>query len=329
MAVEYCNLTTHLLSAYSDIEQYKGMGLLTDWEFVSGAVYKFDKSGYIEMVFDDGVPLTEESTETTTPAAGKFSYYTDTDTLYIRLTGDADPAASVMEKGPPWETRKQRARNDAQEMLEGFLGNVFPTPFQKVISPDISYNSELYDYWIRRATALLTCWILVKDINPNDPAVDLLYKEVDNPNPEVGEKLGIVQRILNGEVVLKMQRLAREAGGFNMFEGSSNAATAFFDVFLPSGVHSVATEQIWRIQMDTAGAPGTATYKISKDGGSTFDDTLQDTTNDGDDKRIHLGAGIYCRFVGTFVENDYIDLHLYPSTDSVTVQKYGNLKLRR
>jgi hypothetical protein len=330
MAVEYCNLTSHLSSVYKDIEKYKGLETLTGWESVAGAVYKLDQAGYYEMIFHAGVPMTAETTATTTPAAGKFSNYVDTDTLYVRLSGDGNPGAATMQGGLDWDARKTRARNDAQEMLEGFLGNLFPVPFQKIIAPDQSYNSELYDYWIRRSTALLTCWILVTDINPDDPAGDFLYKQVDNPNPEVGEAEGIIQRIQGGEIALKMQKLAREAGGFNVFEKSGNTATAFFEVTLPKNKHYVSREQIWRLQIDTAGTPGTATYKLSYDQGSNWDLTLQQTlSTDLNDKRIHIGSGIYCRFVGTFSDGDYVDIHLFPASDAATIQPAGSIRVIR
>lgn len=329
MAIEYCNTTYDLQDVLHDVVDYnrKTTVLSTDWELVSGAVYKLEKTGYVNMVFDDGVELTAESSETTTPAAGKFSYITSSDILYVRLSDDTDPDSSTMEIGIDWDTFKGRARNDAQEMLEGFLRQVYAVPFQKIVSPGESYNSRDYDYWVRRATAILTCYIIVSKVNPGDPNADRLYRMVDNPNVDVGEPPGIVQRILDGDIALRTQLTARETGGFNVYEGSSNASTAYVKI---NGYYSGSQKQVWKVVIDTAGAPGTATYKLSLDGGSNYDFTLQETRQpNSDDRRVNLNGGIYTEFVGTFVLADEWTIELFPSSDQATVPVVGTIQLVR
>ena len=49
---------------------------------------------------------------------------------------------------------------------------------------------------------------------------------------------------------------------------------------------------MWLIEIDTAGATGTATFKWSRDNGTTFQATLQATSYEW----ITLGAGIKVRF---------------------------------
>ena len=74
---------------------------------------------------------------------------------------------------------------------------------------------------------------------------------------------------------------------------------------------------IWRIMIDTGGALGTATYKVSYDGGANYDLTVQPTKDDtADTIRFLISRGIYVRFPETtWVADEYWDLELFPSTD--------------
>lgn len=328
MPIAYCNLTSDLISVCKNIEDYKPIKTLisTNWELVSGAVYRYENSGYVELLQDDGIPLTAETTETTTPSAGKFSYYSDTDILYVRIGNDGNPASSVMQSTVDWDAYKQKCRNDAQEMLEGFLKKVYAVPFQKIVAPNASYNSRDYDYWIRRATALLTCYILIGSANPEDRNAQLLYNQVDYVNPEVGENMGIVQRILNGEIELRTQLSNREKGGFNVYEGSVTS-----DAYLKlTGRYYGAEKRVWRIQIDGAGTPGTATYKLSLDGGSNWDQTTQKTRDTNtDNRRVLIWDGVYAEFVGTFEVGEYWDIELFPYSDVPEVYSVGAISVSR
>lgn len=331
-AITYCNTTTDLHDAYSDIERYKRYETVdsTKWESTAGAVYKLDQSGYVEMVFDDGVEMEAEANETTTPAAGKFSYVSSSDTLYVRLSDDSNPANSTMEIGLNWDSLKSRMRNNAQELLEGMLKSVFAVPFQKITAPGQSYESRDYDYYIRRATALLTCSLIVRQINPDDPVAEKIYKEVDNPTPEVGERPGIVQRIKSGDIVLRTQRSARERGGYNVYEDANTGTTAYLEI---TGRYQGSFHQTWRIEIDDVSAgtsPGQATFRISYDQGGTWDKTGQATrTANSDDRRVYLGSGIYAEFIGTFAVGDRWDIDLFPYYDDAEVASVGLIRLER
>ena len=325
MAVTYCNINSDLIDAYHKIESYNQKSTLdsTLWEQQAGSIYRYEKSGYIEAVFKSGLPL--DTSADSTPDSDEWYYDPANDVLLVNTSGDI-PSTFVIETGLDWDDFKTRARNDAQEMIEGLLKSVYATPFQKVITPGESYNSRNYDYWIRRATALITCSLIVRKVIPEDLQADKLYAEVDYPNPEIGEAHGIAQRLLNGEIVLRTQRSAREIGGFNYYEGSSNGTTAYFEL---TGRHTEASEQTWKVVIDGAGVPGAATYKRSTDNGATYTETGKATNNTGDDVRVHLGSGIYCRFVGTFALNDEITIQLYPYTDTLSVQGVGVISLNR
>ena len=64
MAIEYCNTTSDLTNAYRDIDRYKGYFLLdsSKWESHAGNVYKQHETGYVGMLFENGVGLTKADT---------------------------------------------------------------------------------------------------------------------------------------------------------------------------------------------------------------------------------------------------------------------------
>lgn len=323
--IEYCNLTTDLIDAYQDIESYKNLSTLTGFELSSGSIYKLDQSGLAEMVFEDGEELTAASNASV--SAGQFYYDAAADLLYLQCSDSANPSTHTIESGADWNVWKQRARNDAQEMLEGWLRQRYAVPFQKVQAPTQSYNDRDYDFWIRRATALLTCAQIVQRSNPDDPAFDVLYKQVYYPEPEIGDNPGIVQQILNGDIALRTQRVAREAGGWNIYEGDSNGANGGMIV---TGTYTGSNREIWKITIDLGGAPGTATYKISYDNGTTDDKTGQATITSGaDDRRVNIGGGLYAEFIGTLTLNDTWTIELWPSDEAVSASGFKSVRLER
>ena len=330
MAIEYCNLTKDLQDAFSQIEQYRGLREIRDWvEDAEQGSYRSNDAGYTEMVLIDGLEAAEaEAYPVESSGSNQFFYQSNLNSLVVRLALDEHPENHTIEAGPEWLEMKTRARNDAQEMLEGFLSALgFAVPFQKIFGPGQSYNSRNYDFAIRRACALLTCANIVRAVDPGDRNVDLLYKQVDNPNPAPGELPGIVQRIEAGDIKLRTQITEREAGGFNVYESPSLSSTAYFEI---RGRYTGGVKQYWRLEIDTLGVPGVATWKISYDNGATFESegqpTLDTSTNS---RRVDIGYGLTCEFYGTFTDGDYVTIEVFPSGDVPDNQAAGNIVLRR
>lgn len=327
MSVTYCNVTTDLTNAYREIDRYKGYFELdsTRWSVYSGSVYVQYETGYVSALFENGVPLTAVSSIANVNSERKYFYDSTNDALYVYCTSGANPNTKTIEAGETWNSFKTTCRNDAQEMLEGFLRSKFITPFQKVLSPRTSYNSESYDFEIRHATALLTCYLIIKRLNPDDKIADKLFKEVYNPDPEPEEVKGIVQQIIDGDVVLNIQQANRLAGGYNVYEGASNSGTGNIIV---TGTYVGSQKEIWTVTIDNAGAVGTATFKFSRDGGTTWDLTSQDTKDDSV-RRIHVADGIYIEFVGTFSLNDTWQIELFPLDEKTEISQFHSIRVER
>lgn len=334
MGVEYCNVTSDLVDVYGDVEDYRNLRGVSGFVSVGGGVYRLKQSGFVEMVYEDGIEMIASassgtSSATPTPAAGEFSYDPAADVLYVRMSDSAAPSTHTVESGPDWDVLKTRMRNDAQEELESLLAANFVIPFQRIIEPAESYNDRGYDEGIRRAAATLTVVRLIRRVNPESEVAAQLYKLVNYPRfaPNEEGAPGWVQRVLRGEVSLKIQRTARQTGGFDVIEGSANAGTGFLRV---SGRYTGSKKQVWRVQVDGAGDVGTATYKLSLNGGSGWTQVLQLTREaSSNNRRVWLADAVFGEFAGTFGEGDSWDIVLYPVTDGQQVRTVTSVRLSR
>ena len=317
----YCDITNDLQRAFSRIEDYQYKEIIEAWESEGSNIYSKNGTGYVGNVYVDGTMYTEGSN--ITPSAGEWYYSEDTDKLYIHITGDADPANYQIEAGEDWDAYKTVMRNKAMQMVDAYLNSKYVTP----LAPRMRklHDTAEYEYPIVYATALCTCWLIGSRVAPHDQTIRALYKQFYNPNPEIGETKGIINQLVDGDMVLQDQISVREAGGWNIYPYSSNSVTVY-PIF--SGEYTGNKEMIWRIQIDTAGEIGTATYKVSYDGGSNWDLTGQKTKDDDNNKiRFFIASGVWVRFPAeTYSEGDYWDLELFPLSDTATNAKIGSIR---
>jgi len=329
----YCNVTTDLTDVFPDIERYQEKQILEGWVAVTGQAntYAVFGTGQINMVFDNQVQLSlKTSIATVQAAAGSWWYDSDNDVVYVHAT-DSDNLATVaqtttlIEGGEDWDTLKDNMRDKASQFMDSVLNTRYPTPLMpRQIK---THDTADYEYPIVRACALLTCAFLAKRRNPADKNGIMLFEEAWLPVPEPDQQKGWLNQIKDGEIVLQDQISAREVGSFNVYPESGITTTAY-TWFM--GEYTGSTYQRWRVQIDTAGAIGTATWKLSYNGGTTWDLTTQATfdTNNSD-RRIHISGGIYAIFYGTYGDGDYYDVEVFPLTDDVGVPKIGNARAYR
>jgi hypothetical protein len=327
----YCDTEEHLLDVFPKISNYQGKKLIEEFVSVSGQAdtYLAEGVGYFEKAFDAGVQLTVQTSIANVQSnAGSYYYISDTDLFYVHafdsddLTGSSIPK---IELGVDWDSFKTRMRNNAADEMDGYLTTIMDVPLQprqiKVHDTDDAYCSS-----IKNACAYLTCRNIVRRLNPNDPVANEFHKLVFNPEPSEGETYGIMDDILSGRIVLRDHISPREPGSFNVF-ASSYSGTGLIRIL---GEYEGAHYELWRLQIDTAGAPGTATWKLSYDQGSNFDKTLEETFDaDNDERRIDIYAGLQAIFTGTFVENDYVDIEVFPKTDVADIQQISTSRLVR
>ena len=313
----YCNITTDLRDVFPKVGNYQGKKLLERWVAVSGQAntYLAEAVGYVENIFDDGAQLTVKTSIADVQSnAGSYYYVADTDLLYVHTVGsDNLTAASIpkIESGVDWDAFKLRMRNDAAEEMDSYLNRLFATPLLPRLIKRHSSND--YESTIRLSCAYLTCRNIVRRLSPSDSVANDLEKKAINSNTEDGDPLGMIDRIIKGEIVLQEQISPREVGKFNVDADSSNSGTGYIWLL---GTFTGANYERWRLEIDKNGAPGTATYKLSYDGGTNWDVENKETFNaDSNNRRIHIGRGIEVVFYGTFVDDDKWDIEVFPLTD--------------
>ena len=148
---------------------------------------------------------------------------------------------------------------------------------------------------------------------------------------DVAEEKGLLNQLRDGDIVLTDQITARETGSFNYWPDSGNTTDTPLWIY---GQYTGETYQRWKLEFDNTAATGTATFKLSRDGGTTWDLETQDTFDStGDDRRMPLLSGLYAIF-DPDTGNDYTDgdswvIEVFPQDDLTTVDKIGNARAWR
>ena len=331
MALAYCNVTTHLTDVFPDVENYQQKTALEGWTIVPGSTYTYYKyaTGQINKLFQNGAQMVAKTTVALVEATATTYYYdSDNDICYVRPTTAVDPDTLIIESGEDWDGLKTTMRNNAMAFIDSVLAKAFNIP---LIPRSIQiHTTDDYDYPIVRACAYITCAYIVQRRNPADPIAKNLLRQAWNPDPLPEEKKGILNMLLDGDLFLPDQPSGKKAGGWVVVPYASNTITRGPVL---EGEYSGAYFQKWRIQVDTGGAPGTGTYKVSYDGtGATWNLTSQDMIDTGSDEyRMSIANGIYVRWpVGvTQVLGEYWDVYLFPKTDELATGSIGNIEAIR
>ena len=327
----YCNTTSDLVEVFPKIfTLFERRVLGEDWALASGQTntYQQEGLGYVEMVYDDGEQLTSQTSIANVESnAGSFYDDTDANVLYVHTKGSDDLTSSppTIQIGEDVDAILTKHQNSAMEEMDAYLSHKFFTPLLPRLIKVHSSND--YETIIRRTCAMIICRDVVRQRDPGNSLAD----EFDMTAIGTDEQPGYLKKIINGDINLQDQITEAEIGGVGLIvPNSSNTSTAYVQILPKISKYTGSTYQVWRLQIDTAGTPGTATYKLSYDTGSNWNKTLQKTFDaNNDSRRINIGSGINVVFWGTFGEGDYWDLHLHPQTDEQTISKIGSVELVR
>lgn len=320
---DYCNVTTDLTDVYPSIDDFQLKERVEEWTIASGQTYTYYKggTGQVNQVFEDDLQMTVQTSIANVEAnAGSYYYDSDNDVLYIQTTGTDIPTDYLIEIGEDWDSFKTRMRDKAQQIIDAYLNTRYSTPLMPRINQD--HDSTAFEYPIVRATSLYTCYLIVNRRNPgSEDALKLLTEVYNHEEPK-----GIIKQILDGDLVLQDQISPREAGKWNIRVGSSNST----ELLLLRGSYTGSSFEKWKLVIDGAGAPGTATYKLSYDNGGTYDYTSQDTRDDGDSLYVDLGYGLYAYFpASTYSVDDEWTIDLFPLDADVQGAKAVSIAMER
>ena len=310
----YCNTTTDLQRVCVNIENYQSQEIVETWTLTSGHVYEKEGVGFVSKVFEDGTQLTIQTSIVNVEAnAGSYYYDTAVDKLYIQTSGTTAPSNYTITNGEDWATLKTSKLNEAMEFIDGYLSAKYITPLQTRTRQ--THTSNDYDYIIVRLCALVTSWLIISRVDPLDPIGESLFKQSYNPEPDIGETKGIINQLLDGDIVLTDQITAREIGSFNIYDCSGNSVANQPILF---GTYMGSQFETWKIQIDKEGAPGTATYKISYDNGTNWDLEDQDMIDDNQ-VRMSIASGVYVLWpTADYAVDDCWTVELFPLSDTAT-----------
>lgn len=325
--MSYCNITTDLTDIALYAEQYQGKRIIEGWTLVSGQtkVYYHYATGQVNQVFADGVPLTSRASIALVEAnASSFFYDATIDIIYISNSAGTDPdGANVIEIGEDWDGFKTILRNSAEEEMDGYLKLKYHVPLLPRIRK--VHSSGDYESIVRNICAALTCRNIIRRINPADPTARRIEKIALNSTPEDGEEKGLLNKLMGGEIALQDQITANDIMGWRVYPYASNTVTAYIWLW---GKYTGPNHEYWRLQIDTAGAVGTATWKLSQNAGTTFSPTLQSTLTSGaQDRLVYLADGVYVLFYGTFGSGDYWDIEVLPGEYEPDVKTIGSVEM--
>jgi len=317
MTFPYCNTTSDLQEAYKDIENFSGKDTLTTFTATSGQDKTFEKhnTGYVGVVYEDGVILTEKTSIATVQATASTYWYDSTnDILYVHCSDDADPDThTIQTAAEDWATFKTTMVNRACQQLENLLDPVYPRPLPFAKS---QYNSKNYDSDIVYCTALLACINIMRHRDPENSDIKALQDLVWNAEDE----RGILWEYRKGLRSFSFEATKDQFNGNIQQTVQGDGSTGTIHLV---GTGSRAAMRQVLIVIVTGGAVKTATWKYSTDGGTTYSSAI--ATDYG---YIYLIDNIWMRFRGTFVADDAWQVDII-GDESVTNANIKAIQFRR
>jgi len=294
----YCNILDDLQSVFKDIESFQGNDTLVTWGLDSGSTYSKYNTGHVGAVWENGVSLGTEKTSIATVEAAAGSWWWDStnDILYVHASDSADPDTHTMTAHGVgiWSAYKQRMVDRASEEFESMLNNKYPLPLPFARR---SYEGLNYDSNIVEAVACLTCAKIIKARDPDNSLADKLYRRVwDEENGR-----GIGWFYYKGIWSFSFEATQDEFDGNLKRTVIGTGSTGRIWV---AGRGSRGNRRKVALIITTAGAPGTAVYKISSDNKTTWTENLEVLPYHN---YQHLIDDIYLKFEGTFSITDNAD----------------------
>ena len=318
MTFPYCNTISDLQMVFKDIEKFNGLTPRQTFVAESGNVYRLANTGLVGNVQEDNVALTlKTSIAEVEAAAGSFWYDSTLDILYMHSTDSADPDTHTIQTSEYlWSYLKSYHANRAFQQMESMLDPVYPRPLPFTVE---NYNEFNYDSDIVMSAALLTCLNIIQYRDSENPMIPILQKRVWW-NVE-DEEQGILWEYRKGQRSFSFETTKDQFDGNIKQTVKDDNSTGLIQL-VGSGDRSERC--VILLYMSKSGAVGTAEYKYSINGGTTYTSAILSAYN-----YVHLVNGIYLKMSGTFVLDDAWQIDIAGGIEQVTNPSIKTINLKR
>ena len=247
---EYCNITTDLQSVCKELETYAYQSIdLSYMTAVDGEDYSVQgQTGYIGALYINGLLKTQASSLANITENTPWFYDDELDQLYVYTDLIDGNDFSVLPD--TWENVKKTAREEASQELENYFRSIYTIPFP------FKRNSEMeFDEDIKKMVAIMTCMIIIRTDNPENPILDAYHKMLwDTENSK-----GILEAYLEGRKAFSFEATRATFNG--LITPVSVSGTGNIEVL---GSNDSLNYDKYEIEITTGGEVGTAKYKLTK-----------------------------------------------------------------
>ena len=181
--IAYCE-DRDLQDIFPHIAEFDLKRRLYNWTIDDNLGYVYN-SGLVTQLFKDGQDLGDaQASSGAVDAVGEWYYDSIADRLWYYFgSSNTNPNNMIMEAGDDWATIKTRFRRKASRLIESHLDN----RLSREVLKDREGN---YPEFIKRATALKACVLLVSSQDIENPIIEAfndefnqIIEDIDNIYP--------------------------------------------------------------------------------------------------------------------------------------------------
>ena len=295
----------------------------------SGNLHLFRDSGYVSQLFVNGEELAAaQSTSGDVDSNGEWFYASATNQVeyYNSNYSSTTINEQVFEAGVDFTDFLNQTLIDASLELHNYVDARYQTPFEKqkqidIDSPAPINRVEEYDPILIKCTCYIAAANLIRAKEGISEEADYYHSLVTNQ-----DRTGIIDKLNDGIYKLSFEVDDKDKNGKILFR---SVVTAGLDLVELGGDYSGENYDMLKIEIDTAGAYGTATFIVKHFGNDKLegDQTDAEIITGG---LQHLYGGLYGRFQGSSAHaDDYWYVEVYGKERKVTNKSNKTIEMRR
>ena len=295
----------------------------------SGNLHLFRDSGYVSQLFVNGEELAAaQSTSGDVDSNGEWFYASATNQVeyYNSNYSSTTINEQVFEAGVDFTDFLNQALVDASLELHNYVDARYQTPFEKqkqidIDSPAPINRVEEYDPILIKCTCYIAAANLIRAKEGISEEADYYHSLVTNQ-----DRTGIIDKLNDGIYKLSFEVDDKDKNGKILFR---SVVSAGLDLVELGGDYSGENYDMLKIEIDTAGAYGTATFIVKHFGNDKLegDQTDAEIITGG---LQHLYGGLYGRFQGSSAHaDDYWYVEVYGKERKVTNKSNKTIEMRR